>query len=356
MSTHTFEPEEVMAYVDGELGGERAALVEEHLEGCAECQSVAADLTLVSRRMSDWRVEERRIELPARRFGGRWVRWMWVPAACGLIIGVGLFIGRERHDVIRNTFALADARLEPASKARLPHEWAMPSYGFTRTALIAHSARLTLVVHDFSSVRGEVEVVVGRYHGYVADLTLNAPVDGPRSLSASLRTPAAELDATLNDLRSLGHVESESRTGEEVTQQSVDLDARLSNARNAERRLTELLKNRAGELSDVLAVEKEIDQTRERIEQMEAERKALDRRIEFARIDLQVREEGKGESGGAGGPAGVRLRNAAADGIRVLKESFVSVLQLLLSAGPSVLVWCAILFFPARLLWRRLRS
>src|SRR3984957_1768340 len=54
---HAFEAEEVMAYLDGELEPQRAAALAGHLEHCAECQSVAKELRIVSGRMLNFQVE-----------------------------------------------------------------------------------------------------------------------------------------------------------------------------------------------------------------------------------------------------------------------------------------------------------
>src|ERR1700735_4620446 len=54
---HLFDAEEVMAYLDGELEPQRAAMLASHLEHCAECQSVARELRTVSSRMLNFKGE-----------------------------------------------------------------------------------------------------------------------------------------------------------------------------------------------------------------------------------------------------------------------------------------------------------
>jgi len=139
-------------------------------------------------------------------------------------------------------------------------------------------------------------------------MTVNADAQSARTLNASLRTPGDQLDATITELKALGRLLVESRTGEEVTQQSIDLDARLTNARTSEQRLIDLLKHRTDKLSDILQVEEEISETRGRIEQMEAERRNLDKRVQFARIDLSLTEVYEPT------PSRGRLRGAAFEG------------------------------------------
>ena len=54
---HSFDAEEVMAYLDGELEPQRAAALAGHLEHCAECQGIAREVRLVSGRMLNFQIE-----------------------------------------------------------------------------------------------------------------------------------------------------------------------------------------------------------------------------------------------------------------------------------------------------------
>src|SRR5579864_217483 len=56
-SNHPIEQEELMAYLDGELATHRAVAAAAHLEHCAECQELAADLRKLSQEMMAWKVE-----------------------------------------------------------------------------------------------------------------------------------------------------------------------------------------------------------------------------------------------------------------------------------------------------------
>lgn len=133
------------------------------------------------------------------------------------------------------------------------------------------------------------------------------------------------------DLKKLGHVESESQTGEEVTAQYVDLEARLSNARNTEQRLTEVLHQRTGKLSDVLDVEKEISRVREEIERMEAERKNLASRVAFLSLAVKISEDYRAQLQLSPDSVAGRLRNAAVRGYRSMTEGVISVMLFLLA-------------------------
>jgi hypothetical protein len=221
--------------------------------------------------------------------------------------------------------------------------------------MIARVAGITLTTKEFDRTRASLEEILKRHGGYMGELKVNAPADAGRTLTATLRIPAQKLEAALAELKKLGRVEDESQGGEEVTQQYVDLEARLSNGIHTEQRLTEILRTRTGKLQDVLKVELEIDRVRGEIEQMQAEKKELSKRVAFATLNTTVKEEYFAKLQGTPPSTRSRFRNAAVDGYNTVVEGVIEVGLFLLSVGPSLLLWAAILFFPARWAWKKLR-
>jgi len=221
--------------------------------------------------------------------------------------------------------------------------------------MIIRTAELELTTTEFDKARSAVDEILKRNHGHVAQLNVGTPPGSGRALSGSLRVPANRLDSVLSDLRSLGRVQKESQGGEEVTERWVDLEARLANAKHTEQRMIDIQHERTGKLSDVLAVEVEIGRVRGEIEQMEAQRKSMKNQVDFATLTLTVSEAYKAELKAVPPSTGTEFHNAAVEGYRTLVDGIIAVVLWLLSSGPSLLVWTAILFFPARMLWKRLR-
>ncbi len=222
--------------------------------------------------------------------------------------------------------------------------------------MIVRTVELVLITPEFDKARKSVEDTVKRHHGYFGNLTTGGAADAGRTLDAILRVPAEDLDSTLPELKNLGRVESESQKGDEVSQQYVDLQARLTNARNTEQRLTDLLRERTGRLSDVLEVEQQIDSVRERIEQMDAEKKNLANQVAFATLTMKMREDYKAHVQMVPPSTSSRIRNAAVDGYETMVAGLINIALFLASWGPSLLLWALILFFPIRGLWRKVRQ
>jgi hypothetical protein len=222
--------------------------------------------------------------------------------------------------------------------------------------MIIRTAQLSLITKEFDKARANLEAILKRHRGYVGELRAGGTTGSGRTLTATLRVPADQLDATMTEVKTLGRVESESQSGQDVTSQYVDLQARLTNARNTEQRLTDLLRNRTGKLSDVLEVEQELDLVRGEIEQMEAERKNMANQVSYATLNATITEDYKAELQVVPPSTSTRLSNAAIEGYRSMVDGVMTLALFLLSTGPSLLLWGAILFFPVRLLWKKVRS
>ena len=423
-SNHPIEQEELMAYLDGELATNRAVAAAAHLEHCAECQELAADLRKLSQEMMAWEVEELESadEMPIaikaalqdrpgkpRKTKTR-LGWRILLTRRGLVWAGG---GTVVAVLLLMTFSVSPLRpvrmdeslRQTAATAKLEYYYGSPTgvapppppkiYAYDslnqlntvgnvakiapgivggvedksegddidnieRTVptvpMIARVAGLTLSSKEFDKTRANLEEILKRHNGYMGELKVSAPSDAGRSLTATLRIPAQQLDAAMAELKKLGRVEDESQGGEEVTQQYVDLEARLANGKHTEQRLTEILRQRTGKLQDVLKVELEIDRVRGEIEQMQAEKKELSKRVAFATLSTTVKEEYFARLQPTPPSTGSRFRNAAVDGYNTVVEGLIDVGLFLLSAGPSLLLWAAILFFPARWAWKKWRK
>lgn len=221
--------------------------------------------------------------------------------------------------------------------------------------MISRTVSLSIVVKDFAASRASLDAILARHGGYSAQLNVSTPENAGRSFSASLRIPAPELNSAVDELKTLGHVQDESQSGEEVTQQHADLLARLKTSRETEERMRSILEQRTGKIGDVLEVEEQIARVRGDIESMEAEQKALEHRVEFATVELQLTEEYKATLNPPAVSASTRIQNAFVAGYRNAQETLLGFVLFLGEVGPALLIWLAILTVPGILLWRRYR-
>ncbi len=375
-----------MAYLDGELASARAAEAVAHLERCGECQLLAEELRGVSRGMAAWEAEGAEFglrdapDLVVMRAKRRW--WVWgVAAAAAVVVVVTTVSTGPRRPAFDTKASNYGIRLKPqfesvpTSQGRLPSSASETNMSISalplpdtnkfkaknpgahqstpQAPLIARTAEITIVAPDFAMARTRLETIVAARMGFSSHMIVYTTMSRTPSMDGTISILASQLDATLSDLRKLGKVENESQTGTDVTTQTADLEARLSNERNTEKRLIQLVADRSGGLKDVLAVEVELGRVRGEIESMEAQGKSLATQVERSTITVHISEEERQQLGSNN--IGLRLRNAGVEGLRSMRESLIDTGVLIGSRGPVVLLWVAILFFPVRFAWRRWR-
>jgi hypothetical protein len=161
--------------------------------------------------------------------------------------------------------------------------------------MIARTATIQLTVDRIDALRAAIERLARDTGGAIAALSVSDEASNQRLLSATVRVPAARLDAALVTLRALGHVRHESQESEDITTSHRDLAIRIANARVEEQRLGELLARRTGNLSDVLAVEREQRRVRGEIERMAAEERAMRDRAALSTITIGAEEPYRAE-------------------------------------------------------------
>jgi hypothetical protein len=436
-TAHPVVPEEVMAFLDGELSAAEAQAISAHLDGCAECGALAQRLRSTSLSLSRWNVEAVPVKLDDSVAGAEaktasglkigktslfirssfWTWKQWAIAGGGTLATLLLVLsfslptlhrsrlaaksqavalqGRERQTERSSSGSAGAAPLtDPHSKAFIGQAaltglvtpstpsiaadsngnfHGLGDHGASSLSgdgqpltdqqgkvipvpMIARTVSLAIVVKDFAASRSSLDSILARHHGYSAQLSVNTPENAPRGLQASVRIPAPELALAVADLKTLGRVENESQSGEEVTQQHTDLVARLKNSRETEQRFRTILQQRTGNVVEVLQVEEGIARVRGDIERMEAEQKDLEHRVDFATVELQLTEEYKAQLNPPAASVSTRIHNAFVAGYRNASETVLGIVLFFAEYGPALLIWLMILVLPVIVVWRRYRK
>jgi len=214
--------------------------------------------------------------------------------------------------------------------------------------LIAHTAELAVATKEFSRSRTSLQEILEKHRAYAAKLRMIGQKSGS-VLNATLRVPSTELTETVSELKSLGDVEREEQAADEITQQRADLDARLANAQKTLKRLQELLQKQTYPDGNVRELQRQIANASAEVTRLEAERQASEHRVIFANVFFTMREEVAKPSESLG----AQLRAAAATGFGDAMASLAGLLAFLIGRGPVVVLWCAILWVPARFVWKK---
>ncbi|NLE75853.1 MAG: DUF4349 domain-containing protein [Chloroflexi bacterium] len=157
--------------------------------------------------------------------------------------------------------------------------------------MIVKTARLSLTVQDTAKAAEDAQNLATSLGGFVA--TSQTYYRGDQlAASMTLRVPADRFETAVQEIKALAvRVENETLGGQDVTEEYVDLEARLRNLELTEKELQQLLtevRERTSKAEDVMAVYRELVQIRGEIEQTKGRMQYLERSVGLATIDLEL--------------------------------------------------------------------
>ena len=109
--------------------------------------------------------------------------------------------------------------------------------------------------------------------------------------AVTIRVPAGSFEAALADAEAIGNVTAQSVTGEDVSQEFVDLRSRLRNSEAQEEVLLRLY-DRAASVADTIRIQREVQDVQLQIEQMRGRLRFLQDKTSFSTITIELVEEG----------------------------------------------------------------
>jgi hypothetical protein len=179
----------------------------------------------------------------------------------------------EASDAFQNVPSVArEDETSPAPEASSPQ--------------LVKRADLLIILRDLEGALTAVQTTINQAQGDLLSLQDHRSPEGvAQHITLTLRVPQARLDTVLSDLRILGTVQQQSITADDVSDQLIDLEARLKNLRQSEATLLEIME-RSGDIADVLEVSRELSTVRESIERMAAQQQTLKQQVVYAHIYL----------------------------------------------------------------------
>ena len=159
--------------------------------------------------------------------------------------------------------------------------------------MIIRTVNMTIAVQDVQEAFRLAERIANEQGGLIAGSQLRQ--DGERmTATLTIRVPSdsATYQETLTRLRAIAErVVDEQAQAQDITEEYVDIEARLRNLQASEQSLLALLQ-RATSVEDILQVQRELTNVRGQIEQIQGRKQALERRADMATITLTIREAG----------------------------------------------------------------
>ncbi|MBN1283462.1 MAG: DUF4349 domain-containing protein [Proteobacteria bacterium] len=211
---------------------------------------------------------------------------------------------------------------------------------------VMRSASLTVEVRDIEDADRDARRMAEGMGGHVAGSSAYEDNAGVRSLRLTIKVPAEKIEEALAALKGLGRVREEDTSSADVTEQYVDIEARLANAQRLEKRLSALVDAPGARLKDLMETERELGRVRTEIEGLQTRKRFMDGRIELATIEATLIEP-RGFGRGIFQPLSGILQRALA--------AFTSSLAALVIVTSAIVPWIAIIILAGWVVIRMLR-
>jgi hypothetical protein len=224
-----------------------------------------------------------------------------------------------------------------------------------RTRMVIKTGQVAIEVEKYDEAAAELQKLVAGWGGFVANSTTEIPYENVKTGTWILRVPAEKFDIAMEAVKKLGRkLERESIGGEDVTEEFYDLEARLQNKLLEEKQVRDILR-RAGTITEVLEVQRELSRIREEIERFEGRKKYLLDRTGLSTITVELHDPYPVAMSARGG-FWATIGSGFTEGFRGFASVLAGTITFLIAGLPVFILIGVVVWLFVRLIRRAMRK
>jgi len=217
---------------------------------------------------------------------------------------------------------------------------------------VIRTGQISIVVASYDDTRVKLDAILMAAGGYVDSTQVTHRQGAVSDATIVLRLPSKTFGSIVPKLRELGEIVSETTNAADITDQYVDIAARLASSKTLEKRLLELAAERNGTVDSVLAVERELARVRGEIESYEGRIRQWNDQVAMSTLTLAISTKTPEIAAAAPTSLGDRISHGFSSSLKSLRDlgAWIAV------NGIAFLPWLVLLipgFVIGRRLWRR---
>ncbi len=211
-------------------------------------------------------------------------------------------------------------------------------------------------VKDLDEAVEKVMQLVADSRGYLQSSSIREYSERERIANYVLRIPEGSYDTVLMQLRQIGKNVNMSESGNDVSEEYYDNEARIKNLKLQEEAVQKLF-DRADKMEDILAIQKELFAIRGNIESLQGRNRYLDNLTSLSTIELTIREVKPVEYLKEEDESAIsRAKEGFIDTLAGLTRFVVEMFVFLVSALPVLIIFVGILAFVLWFLLKKRRN
>jgi hypothetical protein len=185
----------------------------------------------------------------------------------------------------------AESKMDASISGNKVQEEAAEKEGMTDERKVIHKAQLELKVKNLEKAQMKIENKAAEYGGYVVESNVYREDEELVEGTITVRVPEAHFQDFLTDSEGeASEVVGRNVTGQDVTEQYVDLKARLKSKRAVEERLLAFMKD-AEKTEDLLKISSDLAVVQEEIEQLTGQMKYLENQASYSTVTITLSQD-----------------------------------------------------------------
>ncbi|MBT2615441.1 MULTISPECIES: DUF4349 domain-containing protein [unclassified Bacillus (in: firmicutes)] len=185
----------------------------------------------------------------------------------------------------------AESKMDASISGNKVQEEAAEKEGMTDERKVIHQAQLELKVKNLEKTQMKIENKAAEYGGYVVESNVYREDEELVEGTITVRVPEAHFQDFLTDSEGeASEVVGRNVTGQDVTEQYVDLKARLKSKRAVEERLLAFMKD-AEKTEDLLKISSDLAVVQEEIEQLTGQMKYLENQTSYSTVTITLSQD-----------------------------------------------------------------
>ncbi|MGI8788542.1 MAG: DUF4349 domain-containing protein [Pyrinomonadaceae bacterium] len=174
------------------------------------------------------------------------------------------------------------------------------------------------------------------------------------TVTMTVRVPAAKFNESLDEIRkTASRVIVETVKGQDVTEEFIDIEARLKAKKALEEQFLEIMK-RSNSVADALNVQRELANVRGEIEQIEGRKRFLENQASLSTIKIRLQTPAAFSANSKG--FFYRLAESIGSGFDAALTFILGFVTVLIAVTPFLLLIVLPIYLVLRYLWKRLRK
>lgn len=202
-------------------------------------------------------------------------------------------VADPNQDVVTNLELRQEKSAAPSQNVSLTHADSANAASQAVTRKIIRNGNLVLEVPAPSETQSRIFSIAETRGGFVVTSEMsqqdtNDKSKPTQSVTLVVRVPALQFEQAMTEIRSgATRVLQDKRTGQDVTEEFIDLEARIKNQRALEGQFLEIMK-RANTVAEALDVQRQLAEVRTEIEKIEGRRRFLENQATLSTINVTL--------------------------------------------------------------------